>query len=186
MKRFLFATLTLCVSYSYSQSNAEYIITLENDTIKGKIDLKEIRGYINFTDLNGSTKKYEPFEIKGFYMDSKHYGSVKTSDNVLTSKNFYEILAEGELTLFKFQESGSVRTSSSGIPMIGPAPIYYYIYNKSDGKTKNISGVFAKNDARKYLSQFPEIKEEVEAKSFHLKHMADIIKKYNDIKATDK
>jgi hypothetical protein len=72
-----------------------FIITLENDTLYGKIKYSNNRKECNFTNEKG-TIVYTPSEIKGFgFVGDMHFTSMVVEDN------FLQVLISGELSLYK-------------------------------------------------------------------------------------
>ncbi|MEM7550285.1 MAG: hypothetical protein AAF363_11445 [Bacteroidota bacterium] len=96
----LLACISTFVCYSQESFVDGYIITLENDTIRGTTrDRSSTKNYdfLKFK-LNGETVKYFPDQIIGYGYDDKYFSS-GIEDGV-----FVEALVLGELSLYKYRD----------------------------------------------------------------------------------
>lgn len=119
----LFSCITLL---SVSDVNAKspfqrgYIVTLNNDSIFGSIQIEQASSnFIRFKNLNENTAiTYLPGEISCFYLDNgKYYSTQKVYDNNTTKAVFAEVLYDNDYILYEFGTNKNFR---------------YYI-KKSDG-----------------------------------------------------
>lgn len=94
---------SFCLQLSFSQSDFRkgYIVTLSNDTILGEIRYGENHKDHLFCQFRNDlgVKIYYPIEIKGY-----GYKNDKSFTSQIISNNFVEILAEGELSLYKLED----------------------------------------------------------------------------------
>jgi hypothetical protein len=97
------------LSYGQNGYDPGYIITNENDTIKGLIKLKS--NYLNSRDcsfINGNNQNardYTPSDIKAYRIENKkYYVSKEVSIDSVKKKIFLEYLVEGIVNLYYFKD----------------------------------------------------------------------------------
>ncbi|HOI86559.1 MAG TPA: outer membrane beta-barrel protein [Lentimicrobium sp.] len=93
-------------SFSQSDFRDGFIITLENDTIKGLVDYRSnLKNYKSCVFLGErEERKYHPHEINGFgYDNDKFYASQ------ILEGSFVEVLVTGDISLYKSKEKYHVK-----------------------------------------------------------------------------
>ena len=126
-KQFFKLAFTLLTIATYAQENFKdaTIITLRNDTLKGRIDdrLWSVNpSEIEFRDATGSVVKYDPEDVKGFSISSRVYrsfqvrydSSSKKEDQLPTSSSpaykteslFLKVLLISRYSLLEFLDAG--------------------------------------------------------------------------------
>ncbi len=113
-KKFNLSLIVLIVTFSSSFGQNDFrngfIITNDNDTIRGQLDYRSnSKNYESciFKSEEGE-KKYYPSQIKGFgYVDDKFFSSQILKDS------FVEVLIRGEISLYKSREMYHIKKDTS-------------------------------------------------------------------------
>jgi hypothetical protein len=134
-QKFLICLIFVTASFSgKSQSNFSqgYIVTPQNDTIKGFVDYKTGSNTVFFkTDLQSGAKEYHPESIQSFRIKNhKPYISKAYQTGEGTSSKFMQLLVSGKADLYTFPDG---KTD-------------HYILDKKDGKSYE----FTKNGEKVY------------------------------------
>ena len=132
MRKLLVLFITLCLSAMlYAQDNYEpgYIITNQQDTIVGRINLrtdKNNQKQCEFkSDLKLAAKIYLPEDIAGYRFTSsgKYYVSREIRLNEIPQRVFLEFLVKGIMNLYYYEDK----------------TVNYYFFENQDGKMEVVS-----------------------------------------------
>ncbi len=109
MKKLLLALLVFTVSKAYAQLNFNpgYIISIEQDTIYGRIALKgdaSLCKFCLFKSENKKITKYLPSEIRAFYIEGIRYYE---SFEVDGESKFLEMLFKGAVNIYYYTDNNS-------------------------------------------------------------------------------
>lgn len=180
--------LIFCVSLSFAQNKylPAFIITPENDTIKGEINnkIKPGAGKVKFIDSEGKKKTYYPRQINGFIInDSIKYQSILQTENaeatayhifaLLISDGYYRILA----TKYK---TGSLAKSST--EQKASDGFNFYIQESKTGKYFKLTKISYRNQLADLIDDFTELRREVRNKVYNYEEIPVVIEKYNNWK----
>lgn len=108
MKRFFFFSLfCAAVSRLSAQTNYQpgYVITLDNDTLYGKIDYRTdytLGSVCRFEDEQGMKSEFSPYDIAGYRFTNDRYFVVKEIDG---KKHFLEYLIQGRLDIYYLRDN---------------------------------------------------------------------------------
>lgn len=186
--------LLFCFSGLKAQPNflPGYLITSENDTLKGFIekqrDKKNSKKCCFRESLNSGTKEYFPDELKEYRFDDDKYYISKTL--LLRRKEvslFLELLVDGVADLYFFREDNITD---------------HYFIQKADGKFFELTktdklvesdGKFYSHDYKKYIGTLkiafkdcPKIFPDIDQMPLDQKSLIDITKKYHECSGASK
>lgn len=101
-KNFIVFLLLLTTAYSYGQNRAKqgYIITSQNDTLRGELRFKSDSLLLFKAVGAAAIEEYQPDNVKAAYKDGKTY----TTENVLGKNKFLQEVITGHLNLYMFKE----------------------------------------------------------------------------------
>ena len=180
--------LIFYVSLSFAQNNyfPGSIITLENDTIVGKINdkIKPGSGKVKFIDSMGKKKTFYPRQIKGFVInDSINYESILQTENaeatayhifaLLICDGYYRLLATKDKT------GGLKKTSNEQNANDG---YNFYIQESKTGKYFKLTKISYRNQLADLIDDNTELRREVRNKVYNYDEIPEVIKKYNSWK----
>jgi hypothetical protein len=167
---YFFTFLNLCLAQkNYSEG---YIVTLNDDTIFGKIkdvastfsmNARPIK--ISFIDREGKKESYKANNIKG-YCKSEILKYITITDQN-EGPFFAKVIIVGPVTLLAVD---GVAAKSSNYPTI------YFLRNK---KTHPVSGFDFANDVSDYFKDYEELKELISNKALRFPDLEIIVIKYN-------
>ena len=175
---------------SFGQKNYSegYIITLENDTVHGKIRdrfgmrLQIAPSKINFIDSNGNTIKYLPKDIKG-YSKAGIVDYLTIQDDF--GKNFARLLVDGEIKLLMIKKKGTNMTSTpngqGGFTTGQSTYSYdaYYLFNTRTSIAKKVIQLDFKNQMADYFSDYEKLKNMILNKELRYRDLEIIVETYN-------
>lgn len=200
MKRTL---IVICILFSLSfvtkaQKNFcdGYIITLNNDTIRGKVKdnfpfrLAGIVRKISFIDSSGLKKDYLPKDIKGYSKaDIANYISI----DIGFSKDFAKIIIYGEVSLLSYKSTGTNSTFVANGGAGGGTWSHsasssesFFLYRKNSGSLIEVTRLGFRDLASAYFSDYKELKEMIEKKELRYSDLEIIVEKYNQWKQKSK
>lgn len=194
MRKFLVFLVFACFSISLqAQKNYTegYIITLNNDTIRGKVKdrfpfrFKLAAKKISFIDSTGIEKDYLPKDIAGYSKaDIANYLSI----DMTFSKEFARIIVDGYITLVSFKSEGATSTmnANGGMTFGSYSNETFYLYDRITKITTEVSSIGFKDAMADYFSDFPKLKEMIINKELRYADLEIIVEKYNRWKKTIK
>ncbi len=166
-----------------------YIITLKNDTIRGKVKdnfpfrLTGIVKKISFIDESGSKKDYLPKDIKGY---SKANIANYVSIDIGFGKDFAKIIIDGEVSLLSYK---STINNSAFIPNGGAgggtwshstsSTESFFLYRRNTGSPIEVTRLGFRDLLSAYFSDYKELKEMIEKKELRYSDLEIIVEKYN-------
>lgn len=178
MKKIIFITaFTLFFSFYYSQITfvKGYLVTLNNDTLRGEVKInpkKQFDTYnkVFFKDEAGLQKNYKPDKVKGYGFEGKHYVTSKYGDEIL----FYKVLSEGTIMLYEIMyeemNMGNISYKSE-----------YFIAVKSEKDFKRIKQNKFKKQLLDLMKDNPDIIQNAEDdKHFEIEKITELVNQYNN------
>lgn len=173
-----------------------YIITLNNDTIRGKVKdnfplrLSGIAKKISFIDSSGVKNDYLPKEIKGYSKgDIVNYISI----DIGWGKDFAKIIVDGEICLLSCKSAGynSTFTPSGGAgggtwSHTASSSESFFLYKKNTGSLTEVTRIGFKDLVSGYFSDYKELKEMIDNKELRYSDLEIIVEKYNKWKQKTK
>lgn len=184
---FLFFSI-FTISFGQKNYSEGYIITLQNDTIHGKIRdrfgmrLEIAPSKINFIDSTGTIVKYLPKDIKG-YSKAGIIDYLTIQDNF--GKNFGKLIVDGDVKLLTIKKSGT-RMASNPNATGGFTTIQsrysndvYYLYNTKTSNTTTVYQLFFKNRMADYFSDYDKLKTMILNKELRYRDLEVIVATYN-------
>lgn len=178
MAKILVSTITIIFFSSfYSLAGDDFIISLQNDTLKGEIsyfDDNEIR----FTDQNGRIHNLEPFEIKG----ARYNDTLYTTCNISEFKFCELYLDDFPISLVKKKriDKKTIIIDGYSDPGYNSTVFYdYYLWNRKTDKYKFISEFRFKKQTQKYFKSCQNLTNEIRNNDLNFDSLRYIVKKYN-------
>ncbi|NVO10032.1 MAG: hypothetical protein HXX16_08745 [Bacteroidales bacterium] len=173
-----------------------YIITLNNDTIRGKVKdnfpfrLTGAPKKISFIDESGVEKSYLPKHIRGYSKaDIANYVSI----DIGFGKDFAKIIIDGEVSLLSYE---STMNNSSFTPNGGAgggtwshstsSTESFFLYRKKKGSIVEVTRFGFRELLAEYFSDYTELKEMIEKKELRYSDLEIIVEKYNRWKKKNK
>ena len=145
----VYCILSACMFFIIGNIQADniknsFILTYENDTVFGKIDLKTNRNNqenCRFIDANGNEINYSPSDIAGYYFidENKRYVSKTITVDSIPRKVFLEILVVGMVNLY-YYEDYNIKPDDNLSPKQLKKQEYipYFFFEKEDGTLYSI------------------------------------------------
>ena len=169
-----------------------YIITLKNDTIRGKVkDYFPARfslapRKIAFIDSTGVEKVYMPRDLSGYSKaDIANYLSV----NLGNGKNFASIEIDGYITLLSLKSKGTstmfVPNGVGGMNTVSGGSYnteIFYLYKKQDGTFLEVTKMGFRDWVANFLADDTKLKEMIINKELRYDDIEIIVKMYNQWK----
>lgn len=157
-----------------------YILDRDSLKIKGLIKdnlLNEAKKYsvVTFVQMNGTTSKYYPSEIKGF--------GYSINDFVSDGSSFYEIIQRGKrVSLYK--NVSVTNWSTPGAPGMAPmnhssADESFYVKRSDEIHFKEVRKKNFEVEFSLYFKDCEEIVNKIQAKEYTHKDIKQIVSKYN-------
>lgn len=106
-KRFVLLTFLSCIcTFAFAQKNKDFILTLNQDTLFGKIILNASVEHITFK-YKRKRVYFHPKTLKAFgvYKNGNGYKYYKSITNARGTSMFVEVLTEGILNLYKHEKT---------------------------------------------------------------------------------
>ena len=127
----MFLPLALLVlSFSTYAQRKGYIITMDQDTIKGEFEMPKdpdiLYRFVKFKSDNSKTKKIKPKKIKGYSIGSDQYFSWQ---NGINDFSFMKIELEGKINLFTTLVRSYISTPNGSAPVLDKV----YFWSKDKG-----------------------------------------------------
>ncbi len=171
MKKNIFLSFLFCcfVFLCNAQKDKDYILTLQKDTLFGKIIEREGREPITFTHGN-SKVNYHPSTIQSFgiYRNDRYqkYKSIK-SDGGRTF--FVEVLLQGKINLYKFTEENVLKE--------GRVLRYVYMMDIPDNELIIFSSSTYQRILGAFFKEYPSLVTQLSNYSYH--EVPRLIEQYN-------
>lgn len=183
--------LLLIIQVSFAQKNysAGYVITLENDTIHGKIrDRFPFRFHtahkkIKIIDQNGEKTKFKAKEVKG-YSKSGIIEYMTVQDDL--GKSFARVLLDGDIKLLTIHKSGthslSEPNAAGGISSTHDtySDHHYFLYNSATSQATKVNPFIFKNQMGEYFSDYEKLAKMIENKELRIQDLEIIVTRYNN------
>jgi hypothetical protein len=157
-----------------------YIVTNENDTIRGLVKNKNLVPYRVLTEIkfkkNNESKVevFSPAQLKGFQVGSAKYLSIGINTDGLKEKLFLEVIVEGFLNYYELESSafGAGRSAN-------------YVILQRKGEKEQV--FFSKKDIlfnfkktlTEYLKDMPNLCEKINNGTYKKKDIEKIVNEYN-------
>ncbi len=161
--------LILCCSLFPLNAQDQYIVKLNGDTIRGKLQINPMRDNSQsmfFKYLDGSKENVRPIRISYVYYDEEHqYRSIPFYNQRL----FMQILKEGRnLSYYHYirKRDNSVATTK--------------VLAKPNGDALEISALTFKKHVSEFLEDCPQIQAKVDAKEYRYKDLDQLVDDYNN------
>ncbi len=177
------------VSFGQKNYSTGYVITLENDTIHGKIrDRFSFRFHaahkkIKIIDQNGEKTKFKAKDIKG-YSKAGIVDYMTVQDDF--GKSFARLLIDGNIKLLTVHKSGTHSFSDSnavgGISSTHEtySEHYYYLYDSATSKVTEVNPFNFKKQMAEYFSDDEELARMIENKELRIQDLEIIVTQYNN------
>lgn len=166
-----------------------YIITLNNDTIRGKVKdnfplrLSGLAKKISFIDSSGVKNDYLPKDIKGYSKgDIVNYISI----DIGFGKDFAKVIVDGEISLLSCKSAGY---NSTFVPSGGAgggswshtasSSESFFLYRKYTGSLTEVTRIGFRDLVSGYFSDYKELKEMIDKKELRYSDLEIIVEKYN-------
>lgn len=163
----LLAFVLLAISSAKAKEN--WVVTLKNDTIYGKIGFV-IRGAYEMDELTvkkGKEKhKFKPIELKRINKAGNEYVPLKIDGKY----QFALVISEGYLSYYKF-----VNPDSNAYEDFSQS-----ILTKMDGTSVQLSNIGFMKSVRKYLSDCQPLENKIKNSEYKPKDIDDVIIYYNE------
>lgn len=183
------AGFTTAAQKSFSDG---YIVTLKNDTIKGKIkDYFPTRfsfapKKLAFIDSSGVEKVYMPKDLSGY---SKAGLANYLSVDLGNGKNFIKIEIDGFISLLSIKGKGTstmfVPNGAGGTSMVSGGSYEtetFYLYKKQDSTFLEVSKMGFKEWVANFLADYTKLKDMILNKELRYDDIEIIVKMYNNWK----
>lgn len=196
MIRLVFVTLTILTTLTISYCQSDYVVTLANDTIYGKIDNTDHRGdvktTINFKFQNDEGKQkrktYDAFDIKAFSLKGVFYhakeineGSEDPSNGWRYIKIFAKKIIEGDLSLYLLEYTSYSTSANFGlggpIHFASDAKLYYF---ERKNERRMQPAAVSKKELTDYFKDCSAIVTKIKSKELTKKDAEQIVKIYNN------
>ena len=171
MKKYIFLSFLFCffVFLCNAQENKDYILTLQKDTLFGKIIEREGREPITFTHRNLKVN-YHPSTIQSFgvYRNDSYqrYKSLKSEGG---RTFFVEILLQGKINLYKFTEENLLKE--------GRVLRYVYMLDTHDEDLIIFSSSTYQRILGAFFKEYPSLVAQLSNYSYH--EVPRLIEQYN-------
>lgn len=166
-----------------------YIITLNNDTIRGKVKdnfplrLSGLAKKISFIDSSGVKNDYLPKDIKGYSKgDIVNYISI----DIGFGKDFAKVIVDGEISLLSCKSVGyrSTFAPSGGAgggswSHTASSSESFFLYRKYTGSLTEVTRIGFRDLVSGYFSDYKELKEMIDKKELRYSDLEIIVEKYN-------
>lgn len=172
--------------YSYG-----YIITLQNDTIYGRIkDRFPDRGPLAYDkvvlkDKNGDKTKYYPIDIKGYCKgDEEYYLSIQDG----SMKFFAKVIVDGEVKLLRIHKRTTLAypTGGGNVGYISDSYTTYYLYKTTTGEATKVKQRDFYRVMSEYFNDCEPVSQMILNKELCYKDLEIIVEKYNKWKKEKK
>lgn len=169
--RILYCLLFCCLYASaFSQANKDYILTLQQDTLFGKIQVELGREPISFK-YKKMNLDYHPSTIQSFgIFREKQYRRFKSMKSPSGNDAFFvEIMVEGKNNLYKFDDKYIFNNKQLR---------YLYFMENEDNELFPISSSTYQHILGRVLKDYPNLLSMLEQSTFA--QVPQIIKQYNN------
>jgi hypothetical protein len=159
--RILFV-LTLLAG-SFSANSHDYFITTKNDTIKGEIRMLTF-GQVDqlVTTINGKKKTYKAMDVKFLSYGGTAYKPMSYENSI----HFFQILTPGYVSYYAFRPANQMTYSGRYLA-------------KLDGRGIEVPGIGFKKIMSNFMSDCPEIVENIKSEKLGRNDLELIIADYN-------
>ncbi|WP_462251878.1 hypothetical protein [Ekhidna sp.] len=160
--KFLLSLLFVGIVYTASAQN-EYLVTLNGDTITGKIEIYRDSHYDGIDIKNDEGKKtYKAFQVQSLAIDSEIYEPI----NYRNRKAIGKVISKGNLTYYLAIPENETTFKDR---------IFY-----KDGNAFQISAINFKKRAAEFLNDCPEVSAKIENKELKFGDLDQIVAQYNE------
>lgn len=156
----------------YAQQEADYLLTLKQDTLYGKI-LSKPYGLAPITFVYGGHKmNYHPTSIQFFGLfRNKTYQHFKTIRSEKGQAFFVQIMANNGIRLYKYKEEHVYPNNTLGR--------YVYLMGPTDDQLTTLSSSNYQRILNEFLKEEPALLAQLENTSF--KEVPQLIEQYNKL-----
>lgn len=161
LRLFFAASIIFIYTSSFGQ---DYIVTIQEDTIKGKVRALTYGAEKKVQIEEPGKKKvvYPFFKVKSFSIEGETYQPVKGPDGY----TFMKLVKPGYLSLFAFQHKD--QTTYDGLFLA-----------KKDGTGTEVPNLTFKKGMRRFLDDCPSVATKIENDIYNKKDLNKIVDEYN-------
>lgn len=164
--------LFLCLPFwVFAQTNKDYILTIEQDTLYGRIVVNQGKDPISFK-YDGHKLTYHPSTIQyfGIYRDAQHR-KFRSLSSPSGRRFFVEVLLEGTVNLYKLTEKHLYANST--------LDRYVYLLGSSDEALTTVTSSSYQRILKLFLVDYPHLQTKLTNTSFA--EIPQIIQEYNQV-----
>ena len=172
MKKELYCCFLFCciIFLCKAQRGEDYILTLQQDTLFGKIEMEQGQDPITFSH-NKKKINYHPSTIQYFgIFENKQYQRFKSLTSLGGKSIFVKILVEGKIKVYKYTEEHVYPNSTLNR--------YVYLMGYSDDALVTVSSSAYQRMVGYFLKEHPNLLLELANYSFD--EVPQIIEQYNE------
>ncbi len=159
-KRFVLLTFLSCIcAFVFAQKNKDFILTMNQDTVFGKVTLNTSVAHITFKHKRKRVY-FHPKTLKAFGIYDKNtgYKYYKSITNARGTSMFVEVLVEGSFKLYKYEKTEMIANSKYTKNL-------YYI-GRTDERLSTITPDSYENAIKVLVRDHPTLSVEAEQSSF--------------------
>ena len=186
---FLFALLVLNFESASAQKGGfhqGYIVTLDNDTIKGFVKNLNSFPYRILTNIKFKSSNkakvwtYEPSQLKSYKIINDLYESRRLNSIPI----FVRLVASGNVNLYEITTSGMYNNPTGGSYMRKSTS--HYLKRKDEDNLFKIAGPHFKERLCNYFNDAPSICQKIMNGEYRKKNVSQIVAEYNSVDSTDR
>lgn len=185
----------ICIQQIKSQKKfAEgYIVTLNNDTIHGKVknrnNFSSCKNVIFMND-KGQEKKYKPKQISAYTINNTIYRSYKFKGILLMERSFLKLIEEGEKLSLFIHYTQTTTSSGGGAGHPGAVPTgratstqtveTYYLKKNGEAEFTRVKPLMFAKQMSTYFNDNIELSEKILNKEYRQHDIIEIVRIYNE------
>ncbi len=164
MVQILFILICL-TGYQISTAQSDYVVTLQGDTVNGKVKFLNygVEKKVQVSDLNGKKIIYNILQAKSVRLDNEIYDPVRTPQGYA----YMKIIKKGYLSLYAFQQPN--QNTWDGRYLL-----------KKDGSGIELPNIGFKKILKKFLEDCPDVTARIESRELPRTKINEIVEEYNN------
>ncbi|MEO1053251.1 MAG: hypothetical protein AAFX87_21645 [Bacteroidota bacterium] len=183
----LILTFTLlaifATSNGFCQSDNGYVVTLKNDTIRGRLkNFGEIKSCnkVDLVDNKKARRKYKPKHLKAYQIDNSIYVTQRAERPLKLGSAlvFMKLVVDGDVRLFRYHYFAQTGGAGPNQPSISTPEIDYYL--ERDGKLTLVRSLGFKKSMSIYFRDNRELIKLIQNKDLKYRNMEEIVRIYNE------